>query len=294
MAITYNFFALVKEGNECQVNKIALSNHLQKDLSDMFTKQKEEFLNDDTQVIPFDGQYKPEHDEVLAIGGFELPTMFKDAIDSPMTLPPLHFNEETNGKIVAIFCGSKNDDNEYTVLVQLFEGTRLIKPNMMNIIFGADDQFQKLEHYGMTLDSKLIALYQNNQLHFKSYHFTRRVFDLSNHYRDATNEEVLALANHVHFATVVEENFLHMADHVVRQTIARIQRNDVLGTFSVQELNVKATEINLQLEINENDEIVLPQVKKDLKIVLSFLDDQVYLGPITGQTKVSNSSRAIS
>ena len=293
MTITYNFFALVKEGNESQVNRIALSNNLQNDLSGMFTEQKGEFLNDDTQVIPFDGQYKPDHDEVLAIGGFELPQMFKDAIDSPMTLPPLHFNEETNGKIVAIFCGSKQGDNDYTVLVQLFEGTRLITPSMMNIVFGANDEFKKLEHYGMTLDSKLIALYLDNQLHFKSYHFTRRVFDLSNHYRDATNEEVLALANHGHFAAIVEDDFLQMADHVVRQTIARIQRNDVLGIFSVQEINTRASEVNLELEINDSGEIVLPQVKKDLKIVLSFLDDKVYLGPITGQTKVSNSSRAI-
>ncbi|KTF19556.1 DUF4868 domain-containing protein [Pseudoalteromonas sp. 10-33] len=292
MTTRNNFFVLVKDGNEIEVKRIALGNELQVELTTMFSHQEAEFLNNDTQVIPFDGQYKPEHDEVLAIGGFDLPQVFKDAIDSPMTLEPLHFNEETNSKIVAVFCGSNDGDEGYTVLVQLFEGTRLIKPNMMNIVFGANDEFQKLEYYGMTLDSKLIALYKDNQLHFKSYHFTRRVFDLSNHYREATNQEVLALASHQHFTAIEEEAFLLMADHVVRQTIARIQRNDVLETFSVQDLSAKANEVNFDIEVSDG-EIVLPNVKKELKLVLSFLDDQMFLGPITGQTRVSNSSRVI-
>ncbi|MBO2578814.1 Kiwa anti-phage protein KwaB-like domain-containing protein [Shewanella algae] len=288
----FNFFALIKENNETHVNRVALGNDLQNELSGMFTEQKNAFVNENVDVIPFDGQYKPEHDEVLAIGGFELPDQFKEAIDSPMTLPPLHFNEDANGKIVAIFCGL-NEGGNYKVLVQLFEGTRLIKPNMMNIIFGANDEFQKLDYFGMTLDSKLTAYYENNQLHFKSYHFARRIFDLSGHYREATNQEVIALANHDHFAPVDQAEFLEMADHVVRQTIARIQRNDVLANFSVQELAHKASDVNLQLEINDDQKIVLPDEKRELKLVLSFLDDQVFLGPITGQTRVSNSSKVV-
>lgn len=288
----FNFFALIKENNVISINRVALGNPLQVELSGMFEEQKNAFLNDATEVVAFDGQYKPEHDEVLAIGGFELPNQIKDAIDHPMTLQPLHFNEDINKKIVAIFCGS-NRNGFYEVLAQMFEGARLIKPNMMNIIFGANNEFQKLDYFGMTLDSKLTAYYFNNQLHFKSYHFARRIFDLSGYYREATNQEVMALANHDHFAPLNQDEFLGMADHVVRQTIARIQRNNVLQTYSVQFLSGKAAELNLALMLNEDEKIVLPRVKKDLKLILSFLDDQVFLGPITGQTRVSNSSKFV-
>jgi len=292
MTMPLNFFALIKEGNNTYVNRIALGNNLQSELSDMFVEQRQAFVNDDVEVIAFDGQYKPEHDEILAIGGFELPQIFKEAIDSPMTLEPLHFNEETNGKIVAIFSGLKEGES-YKVMAQLFEGTRLIKPNLMNIVFGANDEFQKLEHFGMTLDCKLTAYYADNQLHFKSYHFTRRIFDLTSHYREATNQEVIALANHEHFAPVEQDSFIAMADHVVRQTIARIQRNNVLGEFTVSELNAKAGEVNLDLNVNEDQKIVLPDSKRELKLVLSFFDDQLYLGPISGQKRVSNSSKLV-
>ncbi|NHN38949.1 hypothetical protein G8764_16695 [Pseudomaricurvus alcaniphilus] len=288
----YNFFALIKENNETYVNRVALGNELQHELSDMFITQRDDFLNANVDVIPFDGQYKPDPNEILAIGGFELPDPFKEAIDSPMTLPQLHFNEETESKITAIFCG-QNIEGKYSVLVQLFEGTRLIKPKMMNIVFGANDVFQRLEYFGMTLDSKLTAYYEDNQLHFRSYHFTRRIFDLSGHYREATNQEVIELASHEHFAPVNQAEFLEMADHVVRQTIARIQRNDVLGTFSVKDLAEKALDVNLPLELDANERIVLPKEKRELKLVLSFLDDQLFLGPISGQTRISNSSKVI-
>lgn len=287
-----NFFALIKNGNNTHVNRVALGNDLQAELSDLFIEQQQAFVNDDIEVIAFDGQYKPEHDEILAIGGFELPQIFKEAIDSPMTLDPLHFNEETNGKIIAIFSGFKEGES-YKIMAQLFEGTRLIKPNLMNIVFGSNNEFQKLEYYGMTLDYKLTAYYADSQLHFKSYHFTKRIFDLASHYREATNQEVIAMANHDHFAPVEQESFIAMADHVVRQTIARIQRNNVLGEFTVTQLNEKAGEVNLDLCVNENQKIILPDSKRELKLVLSFFDDQLYLGPISGQTKVSNSSKVV-
>lgn len=105
----FNFFALIKENNVISINRVALGNPLQVELSGMFEEQKNAFLNDATEVVAFDGQYKPEHDEVLAIGGFELPNQIKDAIDHPMTLQPLHFNEDINKKIVAIFCGSNRN-----------------------------------------------------------------------------------------------------------------------------------------------------------------------------------------
>lgn len=288
----FNFFALVRENSDTQVYRIALGNQLQADISDMFSEQKDDFINENFDVIPFDGQYKPEHEEVLAIGGFELPDEFKDAINNPMALYPLEINAESESKIVAIFCGTKIDD-DYSVLIQLFEGTRLIKPNRMNIVFGGDHVFTKLENSGMTLDSKLTAYYENHQLHFKSYHFTRRIFDLSNHYREATNQEVAEIFSHQHFAVVDQELMISIADHVVRQTIARILRNEVLDNFTVLQLTSKASEVNLKLNTNEEQKILLPEEKKELKLVLSFLDDQVFLGPITGLTRVSNSSRVI-
>lgn len=287
-----NFFALIKESNNMYVNRVTLNNDLQIELSNMFIEQQESFANSNTGIIAFDGQYKPEHDEILAIEGFELPQIFKEAIDSPMTIEPLHFNRKTNSKIVAIFSGLE-ENKSYKVMAQLFEGTRLIKPDLMNIVFGANDEFKKLEYFGMTLDSKLTAYYTDNQLLFKSYHFTRRIFDLSIHYREATNQEVIALANHEHFAPVEQDSFIAMADHVVRQTIARIQRNNVLEGFTVSELNLKANEVNLDLNVNADQKIILPSSKWELKLVLSFFDDQLYLGPISGQTRVSNSSKVV-
>ncbi|GAA6168300.1 Kiwa anti-phage protein KwaB-like domain-containing protein [Sessilibacter corallicola] len=289
----YNFMALIKDKDAVDptVSRIAVGADLQEKLSEEFDRQFDNFIGVDGQCVPFDGQYKAEHDELLTIENFELPEIFKSAIKEPMVLQPLHYNHESDKKIAAIFCGLEKDD-DYVVFFQVFESTRLIKPSLFNIVFGSNDTFEKLEYFGMTLDSKLTACYKSGQLYFRSYHYSRRIFDLSKYYREATEDEVKELASHDHFSSINQEEFLKLADHVVRQKIARITRNDVLNSFSVTELKQKAEQVNFEMEIVDQ-KIIIPNNRKDLKLILSFLDDQVYMGPITGQTKVSNSSRLV-
>ncbi|MCO4882706.1 Kiwa anti-phage protein KwaB-like domain-containing protein [Paraburkholderia caribensis] len=116
-----------------------------------------------------------------------------------------------------------------------------------------------------------------------------RVFDLSEFYREATNDEVEAFATHEKMAVADLQNFLASAGPLIRRKISLISQSGILET--TEQLVAVAQIFNVPMNVNEQGRIILPTNKTELRQILRFLDEDYYESPLSQSRFVSNSKR---
>ncbi|UEM11998.1 hypothetical protein J4G43_047430 [Bradyrhizobium barranii subsp. barranii] len=88
--------------------------------------------------------------------------------------------------IKALFMG-KTHEGRRIALVQNFDKRRILS-NKGFAIFHSADVFRKVEGVGLTIGASLSAILEDNRLSFFSFHSARQTFDLTQYFREATDE----------------------------------------------------------------------------------------------------------
>lgn len=144
-----------------------------------------------------------------------------------------------------------------------------------------------------TIDNKLVAIIENNKTKFKSFHNLRMVFDLSNFYQEATDDDLQELSQHNSLEISNLSLFIEQADTQVRKMVHTISQTGVLDDYSVNDIQTAAQGFpNVPITVS-NGKILLPDDKKLLKEVLHFLLEDIYKGALSGSSYISNSKRTI-
>ena len=112
-------------------------------------------------------------------------------------------------------------------------------------------------------------------------------------YRSATDGEVSLFVKNTKILIEDKESFSVMADSWVRRKIAMINDSKVLEKYSAKDIAQRATDVGVDISTKKN-RIVLPCDKKQMKVVLGFLDEEAYRGPFSQTTYLANSKRKLS
>lgn len=254
--------------------------------------------NEERTMVPFTSNYTLSEDEGFIISNFDLLTCVKEALDAPDTLEayvPLNAQGDArNGhRIKAILIGRKDDDNKYIVAGQKFSKAQILLRKSFNLFLDGDTFIEPRDRFSIAASEDVDCLFTGYGLLFNNYAAANKVFDLSEYYREATEEEIQAFKSNEMFSVSNEEVFMkNVRGITVRKKIARILDMGTLSVCPISELREKSTAVGVQLEI-ENDKIVLPAKKSDLKNLLAFLAEEMYKGIITNTTYLTNSSRAV-
>jgi hypothetical protein len=289
-----NLFALTNEPSK-RIVKFDLTNEVQTDLTTYLTSQEESF-DQAEEEIEFDGKYKPDNGEVLYINNYDDIDDLKSAIDSPLGIDVVEPTEDFFHDIKALFTGYADDDGNVKVLLQNFDRRRIISTNGLSIFHSAN-VYKKVEGIGLTVDYKLTATLEDGKLKFFSFHNTRQMFDLSEYYKEATDDDVLEFAGLDIVQTVDTDQLIEMSDSWVRRKISLIQQSGILQNVPINEMKAVATEFNIPFATvtEDSDEVIcIPDNKSDLKKLLRFLDEDYYKSPLSKTNFVTNSKRALS
>lgn len=283
-----NLFALTAVPG-ARIVRFPLSHDLQGEVQSVFGQQLEAFLSGIEEEVQFDGRYVPEEGQLLIIEEFVDVDGLQDAIANPLAIE--QYNPQTHSleHVKAVFTGVQ-ENGSARVLIQMFENRRLIATKGLAICFSGNT-FQKMSDAGLTLDTKLLAVLDGSTMKFQSFHFLRRVFDLSDYFNEATNDEVSAFATHDKLFVHDVSAFVASASPLVRKKIALIRQSGVLDNFTSAQIIAAAQTFNLTLETSEDGRIVLPTNKTDLRRLLRFLDEDYYESPLSQTHYVSNSKR---
>lgn len=288
-----NLFALVDDGH-APIRRIPLTASLNAELSQLFAEQLAELLGN-KEPAEFTGSYNVNEGEIFIIANYPLPPAIGEAICNPLICPALDLNTESN-RIKALFSGNWRADDK-AVNFQVFDAGKLLKRGFTLISSG--DTYSKLEEPGLILQDKLTAYFHNGTLHFSSYHNTKRFLDMSEYYREATDEDLKKFADTELFAFEDRAGFKGHADSFIRKKIALLQKNEVLKDLTVVDIQTVANNFNYELPeehrititVNEAGKLVIPKDKKQLKELIRFLDEDYVTAPLTKRKCLTNSKR---
>ena len=118
-----------------------------------------------------------------------------DAVANPLGVDQFVPQAHQFESIKALFAGMQLSDGGRRVLIQYFESRRLIATKGVTLFYSGNT-FQKMSNAGLALDTKLLAVLEGTSLKFQSFHFLRRALNVSEHFNEATNEEMQAFTNH--------------------------------------------------------------------------------------------------
>lgn len=251
-------------------------------------------LSEDKNMVPFDGSYKPDEDELLFIDGFILPDEIKEAIRNPIGVTAYQKEGGSFPEIKAIFIGTctrTNGSENFQIAFQRFRKEQYISTKGFNLYF-SNNTFRRERNYGISVSDRVDCYYADGKLQFTSYFYAKQIFDLREFYRSATDQEVEAFASNDLLFIENPERFKAMADTWVRRKIASINDTGVLNRYSASQIKKLAKKSGVNIE-EQNGRVLLPSDKEQMKIVLGFLDEEVYKGPFSRDTLLANSKRKI-
>ncbi|PHM60450.1 hypothetical protein Xsto_04004 [Xenorhabdus stockiae] len=126
----------------------------------------------------------------------------------------------------------------------------------------------------------------------------RRIFDVDGYFKEATNDDLIAFSNHEHFHVSNGFDLTTIADTVIRKKVSLINKSRILELHTVDALLTVANEngVHLELDIHEENgkkKIIIPQEKKHIKRLLSFLDEDYFTSQITQTLYQTNSKKKV-
>lgn len=273
-----------------RVLRFPLSNEVSAEVDAVFQTQFQAFMNGIEQTIPFDGRYTPDPGELLAIENFQDVDGMLDAVANPLGVDQFVPQAHPLESIKALFSGVQMDNGAWRVLIQCFENRRLIATKGFTLFYSGNT-FQKMTDAGLALDTKLLAVLEGTSLKFQSFHFLRRALDVSEHFNEATQEEMQAFAGHEKLHVDNLQQFLNGANTVIRRKIALIKQSGVLENFTTEQIVGTAQTFNVQIQTTGDGKIVLPTNPTQLRRLLRFLDEDYYESPLSQTRFLSNSKR---
>lgn len=299
------FIILEKEdGPGQQIARVEMPQATQRQVGRLFA-EAEERLTAGRELVEFSGSYKPDADELLYISGFVLDPAVLEAIQNPLSVPAFAPDPKQPPVIKALFMGEmrgsgvsghKNTDKGFpgksypVVVFQRFRKEQYITRQGISL-FHQQDSFVATEKFGFTIQENADCLYIGGELRFHSFYYARQIFDLSGYYREATDQDIEAFIQHEKVNIRQTEVFKTLSnDAWVRRKIALIRDSGFLDKHPAAKIRTKAKSFGLQVSITSN-RLDFPDDKKELKLLLKFLDEEIYRGVFSEAVLETNSKR---
>ena len=288
-----SIFVLSGEGGESQIYRLETDADAQKEVNRMLSAAAEELIRNKERIL-FDGSYKPNADEYLAIERSRVPEEIRQAVRDPLGVEPFRRRGEEYPPIKTIFVGNceENEDGvRLRLAFQRFRKDQYLSTSQINL-FLDKNTFIRQKSFGLGITDAVDCLYTDSALCFTSFYCARQVFDLRSYYREATDKELASFSEHPGLALEDRDAFMKGADSWIRRKISLIRDSGVLEVYSPAEFVERAGEIGLRLA-TKDDKLVLPKDKKQVKVILGFLDEEAYKGVFSGTTYLTNSKRKL-
>ena len=285
----FNFFASLEDQGQQEIRHVRVEQELQKELSDLMSHQRDDLI--DADEVPFDGRYQPTEDEVFFIDGFALPADIVRSIEKPTSAPPL--DRQTADRwdaLKSFFAGRVASGGRIEAVFQVFDRRRSLAHSKSIII--RNETFSRLDEPGIILDNRAVAVVRNDRLYFRSYISARRVLDLSQFYRIATDDDVKKFTQVTQLAFEDTAQFVAGSDAQIRRKIALINDSAILQNVTPAAIQKAASAYGLTIAVRSG-RLVIPRDKKDVKAVLRFLEENYFTSELTGTRFLTSSKRPV-
>ena len=285
-----NLFAACRVGGNLIARRVELDGSVQDQVEGLFVQQNNAFFEGIDLEVPFEGRWRPDPNELLTIQVPDEALVFEQALaQNALALDTINAANFTNAGIRALFSGEVVNGND-RILVQRFTNGQSLSRKF--VLFLPGNTFRRLTDPAFNLDSSLTFVIEGGLVKFKSFQKLRSILDVGDIFREATDPEVRAFAQHPSLAVADLEGFVDSADEVTRKLISAVTASGILEDFTPLEIQAAARLTQLEIAL-ENNAMVLPVDRREVKNMLRFLDESRYSGPLTGTPYETNSRRPV-
>ena len=301
--ITDEILIWAKKGNKRKVYRLKTDANVKKKFIELFNRGVAQLLYDEDGEnrthVQFVSHYAIiNNDENFIINEFVLPEEIAtagDNIDTVENYKPIDSNGKTKCgfEIKAILMVRKTDDGDYIAGQKFTQRQIVVKQGRFNVILSGDTFKEDNNRFSISMNEGIDCLFTPEGLIFSKYNDANSIFDISDFYRSATQDEVNKFANSAAFEIQDFNDFnISVKSVPMRKKIAKILD---LGTLqNVDLIRENAEKVDIAIPFNAaGDRIVLPTNKKELKEILAFLSEELYPGMFTNKTYLSNSTREL-
>lgn len=272
-----NFFCLLEDG---AVKKIPLTNKVIPSIKKIFIDGNTALFND-VEEINFDGNYNIAENEILYVE-MALPKNLVEAIGSPIETPNLDLK---NDIIKALFWHENGE-----TYFQNFDKRKLLKNK--NVMIFSKDTFDRLENDAFVVDDFINAVHKDGKFFFKSFVNANKIFSLADYYREATNDDIVSFAGH-NLISLDQDWFTNNSNSIIRKQITLLQKSKTLDSADTKKIKKHANKFKLAISLDDEGKICFPNDKKQCKEILLFLNEQYWIGLITGTKFKTTSKRKV-
>ena len=285
-----NLLALCRAANGFAIKRIPLNGTLQNPVMQVFSDQEMAFTQGRPNEVPFDGDWNPDEDELLVLAATaEADAMVAAATGNVLALQTVDSaNFEAEG-IKALFVAVPVGGN-LRLLVQRFTVAQILNRKLAFLAHG--NQFNQLTEASFSLASSLTCIVEAGEIKFDSYHKLRAVFDVTEFFAEATDDDIDEFAGHASLEIADVAAFKDLATQTERRLIHKLVSTGVLDNHAPNHIQAVAAQTGLAIQV-ANGRLVFPQDKQEIRRFLRFLDDSLYEAPLSGQRYVTNSKRAV-
>ncbi len=281
-------YAACRLGAALEVKHVRVTQQVQAKLGGIFEQQAVAFLEGINEEVPFNGDWKPDADELLTMDlPDEAAALVATAGVNPMAVPDLDTANFADEGIKALFVPSQVGGRP-RVLIQLFSAQQLLERRHAFMLQGT--VFRELTEPAFTLDNYLSAIIEDGKLKFKSFHRIKALFSLTQFYQEATDPEIETFCAHESIHVPDAAAFKAAADQPIRKMVHAVTRTNVLGNYTPAEILQSAASVGLVIALHDG-KIAMPTEKRDIKTLFRFLDDGIYEAPLTKARYMANSKR---
>ncbi len=272
-----NDFYAITDNN--LLRKIVLTQNITSIIKEVFINHGNFILNDETEQIEFNGNYKLDDEEISFIE-MDLPFYVKEVETNSIGITLLDLKVD---KIKTLFW---YENKKY--LFQNFDSRKLLKNR--NVIFYSGNTYTKLEEDAFVIDNVVNAIHENGKFYFRSYTNANKIFPLIEYFNEASNEEIKKFSENEKL--LIDPKWLsENSNSMIRKHITLLQKSNILEKANTKKIKTHANKFKLKIELDSGGKIIFPNDKKGCKDILTFLNEQFYIGLITGNKYRTNSKR---
>ena len=275
-------FFLLTDGS---IRKVLLTNEAVQDIVALWEQSYPKFISDEITEVAFNGSYKPDKEEVLYVT-MALPDSFADIPNNTNNYNEIVIPGD-NIKTVCLY----HDGNYY---FQNFMNNYIVKASNIPLVW-SNNTFKKFdEQKAFTIEENVTAIYHDGKFYFRSYASARQIFDMSAYYAEATNADIDNVFGEAVFTGTDCEWMKENSDSVMRKQIKSIEDSGILARLKVTTKTFKswAKKAGIPEAVYNTGSLVFPKNKKECKVILSFLNDDIFEGHFTKSIYLSNSKRS--
>lgn len=290
MLENFQLAAIVKQAAHARLLRIPMHQALQETFATTWQDQLDAFL-DDAQQIEFNAGYQPEEHERFALEGFEPPGWLANETSATVgDLDSINEDEAIIAFIKGIVGFARDENDEELMLFQNFSRSHVIKPG--NFLFLRNGTYETAEHPGLTLESKLSAVYRRaeEKLVFRNFRTVNTFLPLGDFYEEASEQQIRDVLSHHKLAPVNADALATDSNQWMRKRFAMLRDSGVLNQFSAKQIQARSKGYDVAIQIQKG-KIVFPEDRSAAKKLLQFLNEELFRGPITETLYETNSKR---